>query len=252
MPGPPDAAVVRDWIRAPALRWTARAAAADRQHRDHRRQLRGLALLRAPAPSVSAVFHASFYPCTVNSWSHGPEPWEVGWITSMFLHGSWDHILGNMLFLAVFGKNVEDAFGSIRYLAFYFAGGLVATTTQTGNDAPVRHREHRPACRTSVPAARSPRCSAPLSCCTPTRPCADLWSSSRSSCRPGFSSAPGSYTSWVEANFGLFGGRGERRRRRVLRPCRRVRLRRHRGAAADEGGAGCPAGPEPDRWAPRP
>jgi membrane associated rhomboid family serine protease len=49
----------------------------------------------------------------------------------MFLHGSWDHILGNMLFLAVFGKNVEDAFGSIRYLAFYFAGGLVATTTQT-------------------------------------------------------------------------------------------------------------------------
>jgi len=49
----------------------------------------------------------------------------------MFLHGSWDHILGNMLFLAVFGKNVEDAFGSIRYLVFYFAGGLVATTTQT-------------------------------------------------------------------------------------------------------------------------
>jgi membrane associated rhomboid family serine protease len=49
----------------------------------------------------------------------------------MFLHGSWDHILGNMLFLAVFGKNVEDAFGSIRYLAFYFAGGFVATMTQT-------------------------------------------------------------------------------------------------------------------------
>ncbi len=49
----------------------------------------------------------------------------------MFLHGSWDHILGNMLFLAVFGKNVEDAFGSIRYLVFYFAGGLAATITQT-------------------------------------------------------------------------------------------------------------------------
>ena len=79
----------------------------------------------------SAVFHASFYPCTVNGSCHGPEPWELSWITSMFLHGSWDHILGNMLFLAVFGKNVEDAFGSIRYLAFYFAGGLVATTTQT-------------------------------------------------------------------------------------------------------------------------
>jgi len=78
-----------------------------------------------------AVYHASFYPCTVDNACHGPEPWGLSWITAMFLHGSWDHILGNMLFLAVFGKNVEDAFGSIRYLAFYFAGGLVATTTQT-------------------------------------------------------------------------------------------------------------------------
>jgi membrane associated rhomboid family serine protease len=79
----------------------------------------------------SAVFHASFYPCTVNNSCLGPESWGVSWITSMFLHGSWDHILGNMLFLAVFGKNVEDAFGSIRYLVFYFAGGFVATMTQT-------------------------------------------------------------------------------------------------------------------------
>jgi membrane associated rhomboid family serine protease len=79
----------------------------------------------------SAVFHASFYPCTVNNSCDGPEPWGVSWITSMFLHGSWDHILGNMLFLAVFGKNVEDAFGSVRYLLFYFAGGFAATITQT-------------------------------------------------------------------------------------------------------------------------
>src|SRR4029079_19632509 len=43
----------------------------------------------------------------------------------------WDHILGNMLFLAIFGKNVEDAFGHLRYLAFYFVGGFVATATQT-------------------------------------------------------------------------------------------------------------------------
>ena len=78
-----------------------------------------------------AVFHASFYPCTVNNTCHGPESWGVSWITSMFLHGSWDHILGNMLFLAVFGKNVEDAFGPLRYLVFYFAGGFAATLTQT-------------------------------------------------------------------------------------------------------------------------
>ena len=78
-----------------------------------------------------AVFHASFYPCSVNGTCHAPEPWGVSWITSMFLHGSWDHILGNMLFLAVFGKNVEDAYGHLQYLVFYFAGGLVATLTQT-------------------------------------------------------------------------------------------------------------------------
>jgi len=51
--------------------------------------------------------------------------------TSMFLHGGWAHILGNMLFLAIFGKNVEDAFGRLGYLALYFAGGFVAMMTQT-------------------------------------------------------------------------------------------------------------------------
>ena len=79
----------------------------------------------------SAVFHASFYPCSVNGSCHAPESWGVSWITAMFLHGSWGHILGNMLFLAVFGKNVEDAFGHLRYLALYFAGGFVAMMTQT-------------------------------------------------------------------------------------------------------------------------
>jgi membrane associated rhomboid family serine protease len=49
----------------------------------------------------------------------------------MFMHGSWDHILGNMIFLLVFGKNVEDAFGHVKYLVFYFAGGFAATMTQT-------------------------------------------------------------------------------------------------------------------------
>ncbi|MFL5953801.1 MAG: rhomboid family intramembrane serine protease [Gaiellaceae bacterium] len=78
-----------------------------------------------------AIFHASFYPCTVNGSCRGPESWGVSWITAMFLHGSWGHILGNMIFLVVFGKNVEDAFGHVRYLVFYFAGGLVATLAQT-------------------------------------------------------------------------------------------------------------------------
>ena len=80
----------------------------------------------------SAVYHASFYPCTVDGACRGPEPWGVSWITAMFLHGGWDHILGNMLFLVIFGKNVENAFGPLRYLGFYFAGGFVAMMTQTG------------------------------------------------------------------------------------------------------------------------
>src|SRR5689334_22562469 len=79
----------------------------------------------------SAIYHASFYPCTLDGACHGPLPWGVSWITAMFLHGGWDHILGNMLFLAIFGKNVEDAFGPLRYLGFYFAGGFVAMMTQT-------------------------------------------------------------------------------------------------------------------------
>jgi membrane associated rhomboid family serine protease len=47
----------------------------------------------------------------------------ISWITAMFMHSGWDHILGNMLFLAIFGKNVEDAYGPLRYLVFYFADG---------------------------------------------------------------------------------------------------------------------------------
>ena len=53
----------------------------------------------------------------------------INWFTpiiSMFLHGSWGHILGNMLFLAVFGNNIEDAMGHGRYLVFYLLCGLVA------------------------------------------------------------------------------------------------------------------------------
>jgi len=47
-------------------------------------------------------------------------------ITSMFLHGSWMHLLGNMLFFWVFGNNIEDSMGSARFLVFYLACGLAA------------------------------------------------------------------------------------------------------------------------------
>jgi membrane associated rhomboid family serine protease len=79
---------------------------------------------------ASSVYHASFYPCTVSGACRGPEPWELSWFTAMFLHSGWGHLLGNMLFLAIFGKNVEDAFGHLRYFACYVAGGFVATMAQ--------------------------------------------------------------------------------------------------------------------------
>jgi len=50
--------------------------------------------------------------------------------TSMFLHGSWMHVIGNMWFLYIFGDNVEDYLGHFKYLVFYVLTGLIAMTTQ--------------------------------------------------------------------------------------------------------------------------
>ena len=79
----------------------------------------------------AAIDQASFFPCDVTHACHLGLPWAVSWITSMFMHASWVHILGNMLFLLIFGNNVEDAFGRLGYLAFYLGGGIAATVLQT-------------------------------------------------------------------------------------------------------------------------
>jgi membrane associated rhomboid family serine protease len=63
----------------------------------------------------------------------GSVPCEFGgftWftiLTSMFLHGSWLHLIGNMWFLWLFGNNVEDSMGHLRYLVFYLLGGALAS-----------------------------------------------------------------------------------------------------------------------------
>jgi membrane associated rhomboid family serine protease len=49
----------------------------------------------------------------------------------MFMHASWEHILGNMLFLWIFGNNVEDALGKVRFLIWYLLAGIAATALQT-------------------------------------------------------------------------------------------------------------------------
>ncbi len=58
----------------------------------------------------------------------------LGLITSLFLHASWLHVLGNMLYLWIFGNNVEDRFGHVRYLLFYLAAGVAAGLTQVAAD----------------------------------------------------------------------------------------------------------------------
>jgi membrane associated rhomboid family serine protease len=56
-------------------------------------------------------------------------------LVSMFMHGGWLHLLGNMLFLWIFGNNVEDKLGPLRFVLFYLAGGIVATAAQVVFDS---------------------------------------------------------------------------------------------------------------------
>ena len=56
----------------------------------------------------------------------GPNPIWLTLLTSMFMHGGWLHIGGNMLFLFIFGDNIEKAYGHVKYLAFYLVCGIIA------------------------------------------------------------------------------------------------------------------------------
>ena len=81
------------------------------------------------------VVEYGYYPCAVDGPCLGPalghESIPVMVVSSMFMHGSWIHIIGNMLFLWIFGNNVEDAMGKVRFLLFYLAAGVAATALQT-------------------------------------------------------------------------------------------------------------------------
>jgi membrane associated rhomboid family serine protease len=75
----------------------------------------------------------------VTAWSAVPAQIVSGhhWITiltAMFMHGSWSHIIGNMIFLWAFGPEIEDAMGRGRYLVFYLLGGFVAMLAQVAAD----------------------------------------------------------------------------------------------------------------------
>jgi membrane associated rhomboid family serine protease len=84
------------------------------------------------------VLEFGYYPCSVEGsctqpYTLVPHPgiWEETPFTSMFMHGGIVHIAGNLLFLWIFGNNVEDALGRWRFLLWYIVCGLAATSAQS-------------------------------------------------------------------------------------------------------------------------
>jgi membrane associated rhomboid family serine protease len=79
-----------------------------------------------------SVAQLGYQPCEVDGTcpTTGPD-WPANVFTSMFAHGGWDHLAVNMLFLWIFGNNVEDALGRVRYLLFYLLAGIAATAFQS-------------------------------------------------------------------------------------------------------------------------
>lgn len=86
----------------------------------------------------------SLVPCEYTNqcsvYAGTPTPFWLTLFSSMFLHAGWDHILGNMLFLFVFGIHVERSMGAVRYLLFYFICGMGANAleilTSLGSNVP--------------------------------------------------------------------------------------------------------------------
>lgn len=103
--------------------------------------------LRFPVATISIIglnfimffFELAGGDAFINRWSLVPADIVAGHhlitiLTSMFMHAGWEHILGNMLFFWVFGPQIEDVMGPMRYTIFYLLGGLVATFAQIAVD----------------------------------------------------------------------------------------------------------------------
>jgi membrane associated rhomboid family serine protease len=89
----------------------------------------GLATVAGPGGSSFSTIACQGQPGVHGTPPPQPSTWETVF-TAMFLHASFLHIFGNMVFLAIFGPTVEDAMGRLRYLAFYLLGGLIALAAQ--------------------------------------------------------------------------------------------------------------------------
>jgi membrane associated rhomboid family serine protease len=88
-----------------------------------------------PREAQAAIYSYGLVPAVLFGFAELPRrlaviPPEATVITSMFLHGGWMHLIGNMLFLWIFGDNVEEALGHARYLLFYLLCGIAAALGQ--------------------------------------------------------------------------------------------------------------------------
>ncbi|HTV55604.1 MAG TPA: rhomboid family intramembrane serine protease [Terriglobia bacterium] len=92
-----------------------------------RRSLEALIRQFAVVPSHLAALLAG-------SPRYAPSAVVLSFFTSLFLHGSWMHVIGNIWFLYIFGDNVEDYLGHFKYLVFYLLCGLIAMSTQVAVD----------------------------------------------------------------------------------------------------------------------
>jgi hypothetical protein len=78
-----------------------------------------------------SVYELGFIPCELDgSCADQGFSWPVNILASAFAHGGWAHIIGNMLFLWIFGNNVEDALGHVRFLVFYALASVAAVALQ--------------------------------------------------------------------------------------------------------------------------
>jgi membrane associated rhomboid family serine protease len=95
----------------------------------------GAFLWQLGQPERAVLYSYGMIPAELFGFWHPPRAYQgiPAWsklLTSMFLHGGWFHLIGNMLFLWIFGNNVEDVLGRGRYLLFYLCCGVAAALTQ--------------------------------------------------------------------------------------------------------------------------